>query len=185
MSCSGRAAHPFRALSAAARRALHLVAVFHSDRYVEGWNTEGDPRVWIISRDSGRKCCACWSGSRLGACGAVRPRAGQGLGQVAHRASRRPPPIRCCNTSHRAPAWQPRTRSALPKKLRRLPVICRAPSKPYVQERYLRTARVQIMARVYGEFYHAAAQQRAAQSNAQCTNTGRIIRGYGVAVWRS
>jgi salicylate hydroxylase len=25
----------------------------------------------------------------------------------------------------------------------------------YVQERYLRTARVQIMARVYGEFYHA------------------------------
>jgi salicylate hydroxylase len=25
----------------------------------------------------------------------------------------------------------------------------------YVQQRYLRTARVQIMARVYGEFYHA------------------------------
>ena len=27
--------------------------------------------------------------------------------------------------------------------------------KTYVEERYLRTARVQIMARVYGEFYHA------------------------------
>jgi salicylate hydroxylase len=27
--------------------------------------------------------------------------------------------------------------------------------KAYVQERYLRTAQVQIMARVYGEFYHA------------------------------
>jgi salicylate hydroxylase len=27
--------------------------------------------------------------------------------------------------------------------------------KAYEQERYLRTARVQIMARVYGDFYHA------------------------------
>jgi len=27
--------------------------------------------------------------------------------------------------------------------------------KAYVQQRYLRTARVQIMARVYGDFYHA------------------------------
>jgi salicylate hydroxylase len=27
--------------------------------------------------------------------------------------------------------------------------------RTYVQQRYLRTARVQIMARVYGEFYHA------------------------------
>jgi 2-polyprenyl-6-methoxyphenol hydroxylase-like FAD-dependent oxidoreductase len=27
--------------------------------------------------------------------------------------------------------------------------------KAYSQERYLRTARTQIMARVYGEFYHA------------------------------
>ena len=27
--------------------------------------------------------------------------------------------------------------------------------RAYVQQRYLRTARVQIMARIYGEFYHA------------------------------
>jgi salicylate hydroxylase len=27
--------------------------------------------------------------------------------------------------------------------------------RAYVQQRYLRTARVQIMARVYGDFYHA------------------------------
>jgi 3-hydroxybenzoate 6-monooxygenase len=32
-----------------------------------------------------------------------------------------------------------------------LPAAFRA----YVQQRYLRTARVQIMARIYGEFYHA------------------------------
>jgi len=32
-----------------------------------------------------------------------------------------------------------------------LPAALRA----YVQQRYLRTARVQIMARVYGDFYHA------------------------------
>jgi salicylate hydroxylase len=30
----------------------------------------------------------------------------------------------------------------------------------YVEARYLRTARVQIMARVYGEFYHAAGVTR-------------------------
>jgi salicylate hydroxylase len=30
----------------------------------------------------------------------------------------------------------------------------------YQQERYLRTGRVQIMARVYGEFYHAAGVAR-------------------------
>jgi 3-hydroxybenzoate 6-monooxygenase len=34
---------------------------------------------------------------------------------------------------------------------RDLPAALRA----YVQQRYLRTARVQIMARVYGDFYHA------------------------------
>ena len=32
---------------------------------------------------------------------------------------------------------------------------CRRRSSAYQQQRYLRTARVQIMARVYGEFYHA------------------------------
>jgi len=39
--------------------------------------------------------------------------------------------------------------------------VAAAPDDPaaafnaYTQERYLRTARTQIMARVYGEFYHA------------------------------
>ena len=32
---------------------------------------------------------------------------------------------------------------------------CRRLFQAYEQQRYLRTARVQIMARVYGEFYHA------------------------------
>ena len=33
--------------------------------------------------------------------------------------------------------------------------ICAAAFEAYQQARYLRTGRVQIMARVYGEFYHA------------------------------
>jgi salicylate hydroxylase len=35
------------------------------------------------------------------------------------------------------------------------PADLSAAFQAYVQQRYLRTARVQIMARVYGEFYHA------------------------------
>ena len=48
----------------------NLVAVFHSDRYEEGWNAEGS-RICCgnISRASGRRCCACSSASRPGACG--------------------------------------------------------------------------------------------------------------------
>ena len=42
-----------------------------------------------------------------------------------------------------------------PTKSPRTPRIYPRPFAPAVQQRYLRTARVQIMARVYGDFYHA------------------------------
>ena len=49
----------------------NLVAVFHSDRYEEGWNAEGSKDVlWQHfkgQRAGGR--CACSSASRPGACG--------------------------------------------------------------------------------------------------------------------
>ena len=49
----------------------NLVAVFHSDRYVEGWNTVGDPEE-LFKRFKGQRpprCCGCWSASRPGGCG--------------------------------------------------------------------------------------------------------------------
>ena len=48
----------------------NLVAVFHSDHYVEGWNTEGDKQL-LFDHFKGQqpKCCACWSASMSGASG--------------------------------------------------------------------------------------------------------------------
>ena len=43
----------------------------------------------------------------------------------------------------------------LAEKIAEAPDDLPAAFRAYVQARYLRTARVQIMARVYGEFYHA------------------------------
>jgi salicylate hydroxylase len=85
----------------------NLVAVFHSKRYVEGWNAEGDaghPMLQYLAQ---------------GACMATEDAV-----WLADRAGENPDD---------------------------LPAAFRA----YVQQRYLRTARVQIMARVYGDFYHA------------------------------
>ena len=65
------------------------------------------------------------------------------------------PRIRCCNISRKAPAWRPRTPWSWRRRWRRTPDDLPAAFKAYQQERYLRTARTQIMARVYGEFYHA------------------------------
>ena len=43
----------------------------------------------------------------------------------------------------------------LAEKVKAAPGDLPAAFKAYQQDRYLRTGRVQIMARVYGEFYHA------------------------------
>ncbi len=98
----------------------NLVAVFHSDRYVEGWNTRGRPEELLCEHFKGqRPRGAAHAGAHrdLAHVGAVRPRAGEGL--VARAASRcsATPRIRCCNISRRAPAWRPRTRSALAEKV--------------------------------------------------------------------
>ena len=62
-----------------------------------------------------------------------------------------------------------------------LPAAFRA----YVQQRYLRTARVQIMARVYGDFYSCPrAGGRAAQSDAGRAHPGAVIRRHFLALWR-
>ena len=134
----------------------NLVAVFHSKRYVEGWNAEADAadlwahfngqrpevmrmlerietwRMWVLCD---REPVKEWSRGRVTLLGDAAHPMLQYLAQGA------------CMATEDAVALAEQA-SAQPDDL---------PSafKAYVQQRYLRTARVQIMARVYGDFYHA------------------------------
>jgi len=140
------------------RGALYnLVAVFHSDRYVEGWNTEGDPeelwkrfrgqrpevlrllerietwRMWVLCD---REPVKNWSQGRVTLLGDAAHPMLQYLAQGA------------CMASEDA--------VCLAEKVAATPEDLPGAFKRYEQQRYLRTGRVQIMARVYGEFYHAS-----------------------------
>src|SRR5882757_8984819 len=134
----------------------NLVAVFHSDRYVEGWNGEADPdelwarfkgqrpevlrmlerietwRMWVLCD---REPVKDWSKGRVTLLGDAAHPMLQYLAQGAAMATED-----AVSLAENAAA-QPDD----------LPGAFRA----YVNERYLRTARVQIMARIYGDFYHA------------------------------
>jgi 2-polyprenyl-6-methoxyphenol hydroxylase-like FAD-dependent oxidoreductase len=140
------------------RGALYnLVAVFHSDRYVEGWNTEGDPeelwkrfkgqrpgvlrllerietwRMWVLCD---REPVKDWSKGRVTLLGDAAHPMLQYLAQGA------------CMASEDA--------VCLADKVAETPDDIAGAFKAYEKERYLRTGRVQIMARIYGEFYHAS-----------------------------
>jgi 3-hydroxybenzoate 6-monooxygenase len=134
----------------------NLVAVFHSDRYVEGWNAKADAgelwarfkgqrpevmrmlerieawRMWVLCD---REPVKDWSKGRVTLLGdAAHPMLqylAQGAGMATEDA-----------------VW-------LADKVAENPDDLPAAFRAYVQQRYLRTARVQIMARVYGDFYHA------------------------------
>jgi 2-polyprenyl-6-methoxyphenol hydroxylase-like FAD-dependent oxidoreductase len=135
----------------------NLVAVFHSSRYEEGWNSFGDPgelrehfrpnrpevralldkieewRMWVLcDREPVRR----WSRGRTVLLGdAAHPMLqylAQGAGMAIEDA------VLLADRIERAGDDLP------------------AAFEAYVDARYLRTARVQVMARVYGEFYHAA-----------------------------
>ena len=134
----------------------NLVAVFHSDRYVEGWNTEGDKqllwdhfkgqqpnvlrmlerinvwRFWVLCD---REPVKDWSKGRVTLLGDAAHPMLQYLAQGA------------CQATEDA-VW-------LAEKVAQQPDDLPAAFLAYQQQRYLRTARVQIMARVYGEFFHA------------------------------
>jgi len=135
---------------------FNLVAVFHSDRYVEGWNAEGDPaelharfagqrpevlrllerieswRMWVLcDREPVRE----WSRGRVTLLGDAAHPMLQYLAQGANMAIE--DAVRLADEAARRPDDLP------------------AAFKAYEQARYLRTARLQIMSRVYGEFYHA------------------------------
>ena len=70
---------------------FNLVAVFHSDRYEEGWDTFGDPAE--LHERFADKCepvrTLLQEGQRLEDVGAVRPPADQELDQGPHHAARR------------------------------------------------------------------------------------------------
>jgi 2-polyprenyl-6-methoxyphenol hydroxylase-like FAD-dependent oxidoreductase len=134
----------------------NLVAVFHSDRYVEGWNAEADAdvlwshfkgqrpevlrmlerietwRMWVLCD---REPVKDWAKGRVVLLGDAAHPMLQYLAQGACMATE----DAVCLAEKMA-----ERRDDLPAAL-----------QAYVQQRYLRTARVQIMARVYGDFYHA------------------------------
>jgi salicylate hydroxylase len=134
----------------------NLVAVFHSDHYEEGWNAEGAKdvmwqhfkmqvpqvtrllerietwRMWVLCD---REPIKDWSQGRVTLLGDAAHPMLQYLAQGANMAVE--------------------DAVVLAEKVVAKPDDLAEAFRDYQQERYLRTARTQIMARVYGEFYHA------------------------------
>jgi salicylate hydroxylase len=134
----------------------NLVAVFHSDHYEEGWNAEGAKdvmwqhfkmqvpqvtrmlerietwRMWVLCD---REPIKEWTNGRVTL-----------LGDAAHPMLQYLAQGACMATEDAV--W-------LAEKVAEQPDDPEAAFRSYQEQRYLRTGRVQIMARVYGEFYHA------------------------------
>ena len=134
----------------------NLVAVFHSDHYEEGWNAEGSKellwkhfqglrpevlrllerietwRLWVLCD---REPVKNWTQGRVTL-----------LGDAAHPMLQYLAQGACMATEDAV---------TLAEQVAASPDDLPAAFAAYQNERYLRTGRVQIMARVYGEFYHA------------------------------
>jgi salicylate hydroxylase len=134
----------------------NLVAVFHSDRYEEGWDSFGDPaelherfaktcepvRALLNKIESWRMWVLCdrppikeWSRGRITL-----------LGDAAHPMLQYLAQGACMAVEDAV---------CLAGKIVASEGDYAAAFRAYQQARYLRTGRVQIMARIYGEFYHA------------------------------
>jgi 2-polyprenyl-6-methoxyphenol hydroxylase-like FAD-dependent oxidoreductase len=134
----------------------NLVAVFHSDHYEEGWNAEGSTellwqhfkgqrpevlrmlerietwRMWVLCD---REPIKNWTKGPVTL-----------LGDAAHPMLQYLAQGACMATEDAV---------ILADKVAASPDDLPAAFKAYEQARYLRTGRVQVMARVYGDFYHA------------------------------
>jgi 3-hydroxybenzoate 6-monooxygenase len=140
---------------------FNLVAVFHSDRYEEGWDSFGDPaelherfaktcapvRTLLNKIESWRMWVLCdrppikeWSRGRITL-----------LGDAAHPMLQYLAQGACMSIEDAV---------CLANKVVDTQGDYAAAFRAYQEARYLRTGRVQIMARVYGEFYHAAGVAR-------------------------
>ena len=139
---------------------FNLVAVFHSDRYVEGWDSEGDPgelmerfagvsarplsllekietwRMWVLCD---REPVSDWSRGRVCL-----------LGDAAHPTLQYLAQGACMAVEDAV---------ALADALAADSDVKRA-FRSYAKARYLRTARVQLTARMMGEIYHADGVRR-------------------------
>lgn len=134
----------------------NLVAVFHSDHYEEGWNAEGSREVmWqhfktqrpevlrLLERiETWRMWVLCdrepikeWSQSHTTL-----------LGDAAHPMLQYLAQGACMATEDAV---------TLAEKAAAAPDDLPSAFRAYQESRYLRTGQVQIMARIYGEFYHA------------------------------
>ncbi len=140
---------------------FNLVAVFHSDRYEEGWNTFGDPqeleqrfaqatgpvrellsmietwKMWVLCD---REPVKNWTRGRMTL-----------LGDAAHPMLQYLAQGACMAIEDAA---------VLGASLRRARGEFERAFAEYQQLRYLRTARVQLTARFYGDIYHAAGVTR-------------------------
>jgi salicylate hydroxylase len=135
----------------------NLVAVFHSGRYEEGWDSFGDPaelherfaktcepvRTLLGKIESWRMWVLCdrppirnWSRGLITL-----------LGDAAHPMLQYLAQGACMAIEDSV---------CLANKVEEMPNDLPAAFRAYQEARYLRTGRVQIMARVYGEFYHAS-----------------------------
>ena len=136
---------------------FNLVATFHSDRYAEGWDSFGDPaelherfaktcapvRTLLYKIESWRMWVLCdrepvkeWSKGRITLLGDAAHPMLQYLAQGANMSIE--DGVCLANKVVEANGDYP------------------AAFLAYQQARYLRTGRVQIMARVYGEFFHTS-----------------------------
>lgn len=135
----------------------NLVAVFHSDRYEEGWDVYGDPaelqarfanerpevlrllakiNVWKMWVLCDREPVRQWSSGRVTLLGDAAHPMLQYLAQGANMAIE--DAVVLAAYAEMA-GWD-----------------CAQAFRWYEETRYLRTARVQVTARYYGDFYHAA-----------------------------
>ncbi len=154
---------------------FNLVAVFHSDRYVEGWDSEGDPgelmerfagvssqpmsllekietwRMWVLCD---REPVADWSRGRVCLLGDAAHPMLQYLAQGA------------CMAMEDA--------VSLADALAADTDVERA-FRSYTKARYLRTARVQLTARMMGEIYHAEGIRRELRN--QVLSTAELREG--------
>lgn len=161
---------------------FNLVAVFHSNKYEEGWNTFGDSaeltgrfseacpqvqellarietwKMWVLCD---REPAKNWTDRRVTLLGdAAHPMLqylAQGAGQAIEDAVVLREALRFC-------------RGDIP-----------AAFQKYQQARYLRTGRVQLTARFYGDIYHASGVQRELRN--QLFQSGRESAGFAGLQW--
>lgn len=160
----------------------NLVAVFHSDRYEEGWDAAADPeelhtkfsnnceqvrtmlgkietwRMWVLcDRDPVKG----WSRGRVTL-----------LGDAAH-------PMLQYMAQGACMALEDAV--VLSQAIDEEPTDIATAFEKYQDRRYLRTGRVQLTARMYGEVYHAHGVARELRN--QMLNTRTQVQGYESLAW--